>query len=83
MRWIKKYKRYVKRFAMLPIKIRDETRWLETVYLEQKYDAWKFPFPGWINCDFVSEGLYKEFGDISIWDQVCEFFKRFRKGEKK
>lgn len=42
--------RIVKRFAFLPIEIKGEVRWLETVYLKQTYH----PVVGWMNLAFVS-----------------------------
>jgi len=42
--------RIVKRFAFLPIEIKGEVRWLEIVYLAQKYH----PVAGWMNIAFVS-----------------------------
>ncbi len=81
MRWTKRYTRYIKRFAIFPIKIKDEIRWLETVYLRQYYDVWTVPFSMWKNKEFVTAEEYKASGDVSICDRICEFLKRFRKGE--
>lgn len=60
MRWIKKnyYKstRVVRKFALFPICVGDETRWLETVYILQKR-----AFPGapyWTDVDFVTKEEY-------------------------
>lgn len=53
MRWHKPYhakKRVIKRFALLPIGIRGEWRWLEICYIKQRYD---FKSGTWFNEEFV------------------------------
>lgn len=45
MRWINKNKCYIKKFALLPITLHGETKWLETVYICKSifpYQADKF-----------------------------------------
>lgn len=44
--------RTVKRFAIFPIKIDGETRWLETVFVEQVYYP-DLTFDGWYNYRFI------------------------------
>ena len=45
-------KRIVKRFALFPIRIDNECRWLEFVYIQQFYDDFYNPYP-WRNECFV------------------------------
>ena len=43
MKWVKRTRRCIKYFALLPIKIGYEYRWLEVVYIYQTrnyYDLW-------------------------------------------
>lgn len=54
MRWKKKYSRIVKKFALFPVKIDDEYRWLETVYVEQGWHHWY----GWRDNKFINEEEY-------------------------
>lgn len=49
--------RYVKRFAILPIKIDNEIVWLETVYIRQEYRP-DLTSRGWYNERFVSKEEY-------------------------
>lgn len=56
MRWYKTYARIVKRFALLPIRIGDETRWLETVYLRQEWCP--YMLFNWRPDRFVSKSDY-------------------------
>ena len=62
-------KRIIKRFTLFPITIYDkgnrrlgriyyEKRWLETVYIEQKYD---YGMDCWENCRFVDKNAYIKF----------------------
>lgn len=63
MRWYRKIKecgtiRYRKRFALLPICVNREVRWLETVYLKQTLssdwdDVW------WDNIKFLTKEEYE------------------------
>lgn len=76
MRWIKKRRRYVKRFTIFPIKIDDETRWLETVYLRQRFDEWVFPRGQWKNIEFVTKEEYELSDDVSRFD----LWNAWRKG---
>ena len=70
MRWIKKYfgvgdTRVVKRFAWFPVTIGAETRWLETVYICQRY-GWsnyrliEYQYQ-WVNQYFVERDEYETF----------------------
>lgn len=59
MRWTANYHgkiRYVKRFALLPIKIDHEVRWLETCYIRQ---YWHEYYGWWLNTEFITEETYK------------------------
>jgi hypothetical protein len=49
-------RRVVKRFALFPITIYRETRWLETVYIKQSYNIWTAQvFSHWENEEFLTE----------------------------
>lgn len=55
MRWIKKEPEYCSyrvktRFALLPVTIDKETRWLETVTTQQMYS-----FDEWFDLSFIDE----------------------------
>lgn len=52
----KKLCRCVKRFAILPIVIDRDLRWLETVYILQKR---LFPNDLWINMSFITKEEYE------------------------
>ena len=51
-------KRKHKWFALFPVRIKNETRWLETVEVEQIYvnktSPSGEPEPGWYNLNFVN-----------------------------
>lgn len=54
--------RYVKRFALFPIRIDDEGYWLEVVYIAQKYDDGRWcTFPGWRDVLFASKEDYLDY----------------------
>ena len=57
MRWIKPFWRHriVKRFAFLPIEIRGEVRWLETVYVKQIYSK---AYEEWQSLEFTTKEEY-------------------------
>lgn len=57
MRWIRKPIKIVKRFAILPIRIEDEYRWLEMVYIFKKYK--NSLFPRYINVVFLTKQQYE------------------------
>lgn len=50
-------RRYIKRFALFPIKIDREIRWLETCYICQTYCT-DWDVCTWTNYAFVSEDAY-------------------------
>lgn len=56
MRWFKGNSRIKKKFAILPIRIDSEVRWLEIVYIYQKkdYDS------SWRNAWFATKQAYIE-----------------------
>lgn len=56
MRWTRKPIKIVKRFAILPIRIEDEYRWLEMVYIFKKYKNGLFP--RYINVAFLTKQQY-------------------------
>ncbi len=59
MRWDKRHCRTIRRFALFPIKCRDEYRWLEVVYIQQhfEYGVWG---SSWVNDYFVNKQQWKE-----------------------
>ena len=62
MRWKKDSCRIIKRFAIFPIRIDREYRWLEIVYIEQ--EMWEGIWSGNIYYDdkkFVSKSEYLEY----------------------
>ena len=72
MRWTSKNKltpyygskRIVKRFAIFPIETRNssEYRWLETVYIKQRYERTDLvAFEGWNNICFATKNEYNEY----------------------
>ena len=62
MRWKERSKRIIKRFAILPVCIDGEYRWLETVYILQYfgnvYHSWRSATIGWYNSRFVTKADY-------------------------
>lgn len=56
MRWFKGSSRIKKKFAILPIRIDREVRWLEVVYVYQKKDC----FNSWYNIRFATKQAYIE-----------------------
>ena len=60
MRWKHKTQRIIKRFAFLPITVEAETRWLETVYIEQIYNEYYLLNP-WIDSHFVTKEDYEAY----------------------
>lgn len=42
--------RVIKRFLVLPKKINNEIRWLETAYIKQGYSGYE-----WVDCDWVDK----------------------------
>ena len=63
MRWVKKYDRIVKTFALFPIRIHMEWRWLEMVYIKQHRHWGNGDF--WIDDEFTTKEEYKE------WRREC------------
>lgn len=59
MRWRKDFrvKRY---FAIVPYEIRGEVRWLETVYVKQRYNPYTLIFP-WDDIEFVDRCEYERY----------------------
>ena len=55
-RWFKGSLRIKKKFAILPIRIDSEVRWLEIVYIYQKKDR----FNSWYNARFATKQAYIE-----------------------
>lgn len=63
MRWTKKYRnrnyKIVKRFALLPIRVGNEYRWLETCYiLKERSHSWGEDL-GWVNISWTNADTYK------------------------
>lgn len=69
MRWRKRYRRIVKRFALFPVKARmytcfgenTEFRWLETVYLVQQRDWFGGVIPFWRTTTFADRRGYDKY----------------------
>ena len=55
MRWFKGYIRIKKKFALLPVRIDSEVRWLETVYIYQRKDRFR---DCWLNIRFETKQAY-------------------------
>jgi len=55
MKFLHKRSEIVKRFALLPIRIGFETRWLEFIYLYRRYGDGK-----WRNVSFWSADTYEK-----------------------
>ena len=72
MRYCRRFKRVVKRFAIFPIVICGEYRWRETVYIIQRYDH-NAVFLRWYNCAFTTKSEYKK--DKQKWFITSEFYK--------
>lgn len=62
MRWTRKYERIIKRFALFPIRIYGDYRWLEWVYIKQKNvpDDY-FGIYTWCNRDFATRWEYETY----------------------
>ena len=63
MRWTRPKNgdtRKIKRFAFLPIRIHDDVRWLEVVYIKQVFRIWQYMMPSreWVNCSFIDRDEY-------------------------
>ena len=73
MRWkVKKHikprvysTRIIKRFTLFPIELKYEKRWLETVYIKQRYEMFEFiggySYLDWVNKEFVTKEKYLEY----------------------
>lgn len=60
--------RYVKRFAILPIKAGQEWKWLEVCYIRQRrWTSWNEE--GWENDKFVDKSMYKGYQHSDILDE--------------
>lgn len=57
MRWRKNNFRWVRRFALFPIRINSEYRWWEIVYIEQRRN-W---LDCWENYKFITKEEYMKF----------------------
>lgn len=56
--------RIIKKFAILPIQIGSEKRWLETVYIKQQYEQigiFTFSPWDWVNIKFVASVDYNNY----------------------
>ena len=66
MRWFEPYhhqERVVKYFLIVPRTICRETRWLETVYIQQWYSKWK---QDWFDIDYVTEEEYIKYKEKGL-----------------
>lgn len=81
MKWTKKTKirdyRMVKRFALFPIRVNDEYKWLETCYILQ--ERWySFYEAEWCNISWVDKQTYlkwkeDKFTRCSCADSLCKY----------
>lgn len=73
MRWVRPEWRIVKRFAIFPIEIDDEIRWLETVYIHQHYgEGGLLNLVGWWNKKFVSREDYETYKVLKKYNKKRE-----------
>lgn len=60
-------KRIIKKFALFPIRIKDTTYWLETIYIKQSYTT----VFDWIDLEVVTKEKYEQYlklkGEGKIW----------------
>lgn len=62
MRWFRNKfgdLRYIKKFAISPIEIKGEIKWLEWVYVMQKYVGFRYK-SCWENVIFITKEEYNE-----------------------
>lgn len=67
-----RFKRVVRKFAIFPIVISGDYRWLETVYIVQRYD-FNAVFLKWYNCEFTTKSEYEK--DKQKWFITSGFSK--------
>lgn len=70
MKKISKNERIVKKFALFPITIGDESIWLETVYIKEKYEFYMLLRDFiWIKECFVTKKEYEDYkqGGYNHW----------------
>jgi hypothetical protein len=59
------HRRIIRRFALLPISLDDEIRWLETVYIAQAYST---SWGNWYNEQFANRMQWE------LWEQDKALF---------
>jgi hypothetical protein len=60
MKWKRKHRRIIKRFAFFPISIGDAFVWLETAYIRQRFYR-GILYSWWEDVDFVTKEDYEEY----------------------
>ena len=55
----KPYIRFVRRFAIFPVRINNEILWLEKYYIMQKQES---RYSGYINLEYITQDKYDEYG---------------------
>lgn len=64
MKWKRKRIKCVKFFALFPVCLNDEFRWLETVYVIKEY-RWGSLGDGWYADRFVDKFVWEAFNEKS------------------
>lgn len=59
MRYRRRHSRVVRKFAIFPIKINGEYRWLETVYIVKRCNFYSLIFK-WYNYSFTTKSEYEK-----------------------
>lgn len=72
MRYHRKFSRVIRKFAIFPIVICGDYRWLETVYIIQRYDH-NAVFLRWETCAFTTKSEYEK--DKQKWFITSGFCK--------
>lgn len=79
MRWMRPRDRdfrIIRRFALFPICINREYCWLETVYIEQKYNDYAL---AWVNKRFVDPGEWIKYRKELADEILCDYTSVRRK----
>lgn len=59
MRYRRRFKRIIRKFAIFPIVICGEYRWLETAYIVQRYNHYAV-FIKWYDSEFTTKSEYEK-----------------------
>ena len=58
--WERKYTKIIKRFALIPIKLNNESHWLKQVYIKQRF-VYSDVYSYWENVDFTTKEEYESY----------------------